>query len=1422
MNLNAQKNYWTDTNFEDLSFKGTQFIFPDQFRSAQLAYDEIKDYLFKAPLQDLNNPVFQSPFEISIPLPDGSNEIFRIVESPVYEEGLLDNFPGIKTFLAYCPNHPEWYSRFDITPQGFHAIILGTDQGTIFIDPVSHLGLDKEHYLIYSKKNFSRKNESLLCYLDDKAPINQTPNSSSNSGTYKMLGSCNLRTYRLALSATGEYTTFHGGTVAGALAAQVTSMNRVNGVFERDMAIHMNIIGNNNLIIYTNAATDPFTNGNPGTMINQNQTNTNAVIGSANYDIGHIFGTNSGGLAQLNSPCGTSKARGVTGSSAPVGDPFDIDYVAHEMGHQFGANHTQNNNCNRNSATAMEPGSASTIMGYAGICAPNVQNNSDDYFHGISMQEIGTFITGTGNSCAVNTALSNTAPTLTVPANSFNIPASTPFSLTAFATDPNANTLTYCWEQMNSTTATMPPVATATAGPSFRSFDPSVSPTRYFPNLPAVVAGTTPTWEVLSSVGRTMNFRVVVRDNAPGGGCNDHEDVTVTIIGTAGPFIVTAPNTTGITWAGNSNQTVTWNVANTASAPVSCANVNILISYNGGLTFPDTIANNVPNDGSQSIVVPNTATTNALIIVQCANGTFYDVSNNTFTITAITNDYSFSAATTSASVCVSENASYALSVGVLGSFTNNVSLSVSGLPLGLSTSFSSNNSPPSYSSTLTIGNTGAVAPGTYNFTIQANSTSGIKTVNASIQIIPNLTGPFTLTSPANGLAGISSPVALSWAAISSANYSIILANNASLSNVVESNSNLSTNNYTSGSLAANTTFYWQVKAFNLCDTLTSSIFSFTTANCMVYTSSNIPISISASGSPTVTSNLIISGGVGTINDVNVVSLNGTHTYISDLTFTLSSPNGTNVILLDNICGNQNNFDIQFDDAAVNNNYPCPPTNGGTYIPEQALSAFIGENANGTWLLTIDDSLNQDGGSLNAWGIEICYTPCITLYDTLVLNSCDSAQVNGIWFFNTTLFSDTLIASTSCDSIFTTAITINYTSPVTIINQTTCNAASVGSSSVTLTNTAGCDSVVTTNTSLLNGGTSTVTITACDSAFVAGSWFFASSSFNVTLIGGAANGCDSITTFNVTINNSVTTNENITACDSAFVAGSWFFATQSILENFTVSNGCDSIHTTNLAITNTIISIDVQSACESYTWVNGISYTSNVQNVSYVVPGATASGCDSLYFLDLTILSSVSDTDEVTACGSYTWIDGIIYTSSNNTAAYVELGGAPNGCDLYSTLDLTISSIPSVVIVNNNDTLIATAGLSTYQWYRDSILIFGAINNTFFPAQSGTYTCVASNGFCAATSNQIVIVLTGIKNPYFASVLIYPNPVNEVLNIDLGGEDVSAIRLIDLNGKIVSTLDLNQTQFDMRPYASGMYFIELMNAQQRAIVKIILE
>ncbi|MGB1248122.1 MAG: reprolysin-like metallopeptidase, partial [Chitinophagales bacterium] len=363
----SQQNYWAAKNYAEIDVKGTQYIFPTKHETYQLNYDALKDYLWNAPLHDFEGNLQLSSIEIALPMPDGSFENFKIVESPVYEEGFTTVFPGIKTFLAYSLEHPEWYTRLDITPHGFHAMIMGTENGSIFIDPISHGGVDVEHYLVYYKRDFLRTNEAIQCQVEEIAADNSLDN---DEFIIKSFGTCELRTYRLALSATGEYTAFQGGTVADAAAAQVTTMNRVNGVFERDMAIHMNIIANNNLIIYDDAATDPFTNGTTNAMINENQTNTDNVIGNANYDIGHVFGTNSGGLAGLGVVCWNSqKGRGVTGSAAPTGDPFDIDYVAHEMGHQFNANHTQNNNCNRNGATAMEPGSASTIMGYAGICA---------------------------------------------------------------------------------------------------------------------------------------------------------------------------------------------------------------------------------------------------------------------------------------------------------------------------------------------------------------------------------------------------------------------------------------------------------------------------------------------------------------------------------------------------------------------------------------------------------------------------------------------------------------------------------------------------------------------------------------------------------------------------------------------------------------------------------------------------------------------------------------------------------------------------------------------------------------------------------------------------------------------------------------------------------------------------------------------
>ncbi|MBK9672926.1 MAG: T9SS type A sorting domain-containing protein [Bacteroidetes bacterium] len=632
-NVMANKTQQIFTEVEESAVKSIPQIKATTYKTMKVDLSMAKNYLQSIP-KEFTAASVQNTYLLQLPMPDGTWADFDLEESPMMEAGLAAQFPTFKTYTGKGITDPSAYLKLSITDKGLHAMILSA-KGTIYIDPYNNQTTNL--VMVYDKKDFDRNGKVMNCLVGDAST-----NSLELEGVFKnentptpemMFGDCQRRDFRLAMAATGEYTTFHGGTVPLALAAIVVSVNRINGVYEKEFGVHFNLVANNSLIIYTNGATDPYTNNSGSTMLNENQSNLTTVIGTANYDVGHVFSTGGGGIAQLNSPCSsTGKARGVTGSGAPVGDPFDIDYVAHEMGHQFGGNHTQNNNCNR--ALAVETGSGVTIMGYAGICAPDVAAHSIDNFHSSNLIEITNFLASANAGCRTLVSVPNNSPVISSSTGNHTIPKSTPFALTCTASDADGDVMTYNWDQFDNQVSTQSPLSTNTGGPNFRCFSSTLSPTWYFPTISSISTNTNDPWQVLPSVARTMNFRLTVRDNHSGNGCTASATSTITFDGTAGPFVVSSPSTTGISYPALSTQTITWSVAGTNVAPVNCSNVDILLSTDGGLTYPTTILSNTPNDGSESVLIPNSQSTTARIMVKANGNVFFDISNNNFAITA--------------------------------------------------------------------------------------------------------------------------------------------------------------------------------------------------------------------------------------------------------------------------------------------------------------------------------------------------------------------------------------------------------------------------------------------------------------------------------------------------------------------------------------------------------------------------------------------------------------------------------------------------------------------------------------------------------------------------------------------------------------------------------------------------------------------
>jgi subtilisin-like proprotein convertase family protein len=629
--LSAQKSAaWTKTTaervLESAKIRTTSYSEDQQFYQLNVTQ-------MRQSLANVSDKLSGQPgVAVEFPNAKGELEKFLVWENSNFAPELQAQFPSIRAYIGKSVKDKSTTINFSLSPDGVQTMVLRGNNGSEFIEPYT---TDHSVYVLFDSNTRNTARLPFNCATVDQQ-INQ--DLLNNPMTTNRSNNQSYKTMRLALSCTGEYGAYFGG-VAGALAAMNNTMTRVNGVFEKDMALHLNMIANNTAVIYTNAATDPYSASSG--MDNWNaelQANLTAVLTDDAYDIGHLFGKTGGGgnAGCIGCVCDSGKGSGYTSPAdgIPSGDTFDIDYVVHEMGHQLGANHTFSHNV-EGSGVNVEPGSGSTIMGYAGITSYDVQAHSDAYFTYRSILQVQTNLAG--KTCPVSVAIANTPPNVNAGAN-FTIPKGTAFVLRGTVTDGEGDAMTYCWEQNNSAGSTASGAnsvcsATKTTGPNFRSFTPSTSPDRYMPALANVLAGNLSTmWESINTVARTSKYTLTARDNNVTGPQTNTDETTITTSGTAGPFAVTSQSSLGIAWAPGTNETVTWDV-NSTNTLAGAANVNIKLSIDGGVTFPYTLATNILNDGSEVVTVPQTpASTNCRLIVEPTANVFYAMNLKPFYI----------------------------------------------------------------------------------------------------------------------------------------------------------------------------------------------------------------------------------------------------------------------------------------------------------------------------------------------------------------------------------------------------------------------------------------------------------------------------------------------------------------------------------------------------------------------------------------------------------------------------------------------------------------------------------------------------------------------------------------------------------------------------------------------------------------------
>ncbi|HDZ13284.1 MAG TPA: T9SS type A sorting domain-containing protein [Pricia sp.] len=960
----AQGQYWERQSVRNMLIKKISARF-DVDKGEVLSFEED---LFIAALHSVTGKGSEIVY---FPNDQGTLTPYKVVETPVLSPTLSKKYPQIKSYSGHSTDGTQTRVRFSVSPKGIQAMFIYTDgRSTSYIQKLS-----ADDYIMYSRDLENLASADFICSTKDiSADKNRNLTARPVDGQV-------LRKYRLAITASAEYTAFHGGTVADALAAINATITRVNEVFETDLAVRLELVSGTDAAIYTDPLTDPFS-GALGALGSQGQQALTETVGEGNYDIGHVLhkGGNNGNAGFIGAICvDNRKGSAYSSSENPQGDIFDLDFVAHEMGHQLGANHSWSYEW-EGTNVQVEPGSGTTIMGYAGITdSDNVALNGDDYFHYISIDQIITNLMG--KTCGEVVSITNSPPIVN-PLDSYVIPKSTAFVLNGAATDANSgDVLTYTWEQIDDGI-----VKRNTFGPdnpngaNFRSRPPSAKTERYFPMLSRIVNGsltqTNPAlnsaWETVSDVARDFNFAFTVRDNAAGAGQVVSELTTVSVTNNAGPFLVTS-QAEGETYVAGETHEIVWDIAGTYVAPVNSKTVDILLSTDGGLTFPEVLAEGVSNDGSQQIVVPGLPTAQARVMVKAADNVFLAVNTSDFTIEA--SQVVLNISDLDYEVCQGEALNIPFVYESYLNFQEEISFSIANAPVGLNVSFSpatviEGDTPV----TILLENTENVPEGVYDVLLTATSVSLTKQISLRLSVFDANFPEVSLELPVDASSDTSTTEIFQWQNNPSyTSYEIQIATDVAFQDIVEAATVLS-NTYTGENLENDITYFWRIKPLNACgEGSFGSPSSFTTIpfTCDSKSAFGLPQTITSVGETTVTSTISFIEDLQ-IADLNV-NLNIDHNFLEDLRITLTSPANTTVTLVANACGDFKNINAVFDDDA--NDFICGATSnvgiGGTVRPSGALSSFIGESILGDWVLEIHDIAAGDGGSLKAFALDVC-------------------------------------------------------------------------------------------------------------------------------------------------------------------------------------------------------------------------------------------------------------------------------------------------------------------------------------------------------------------------------------------------------------------------------------------------------------------